>query len=75
MRALASMVEGPSPSTLRFRRRKIVNASAPPTALRAVPPPRFAGRDEKRDRATTSSTPLFDAIDRSGHSCRLVERI
>jgi hypothetical protein len=38
-----SVVEGASDSTLRCRIRTIVEARAPPTALRAVPPPRYRG--------------------------------
>ena len=43
---MRSMVEGACDATRGLRRRRFVTADAPPTALRAVPPPRYAGRDE-----------------------------
>jgi hypothetical protein len=45
---MRSMVEGASRATPLFRRKNFVDAGAPPTALRAVPLPAIAGRDEER---------------------------
>jgi hypothetical protein len=40
---MRSMVEGAQAMKNILRRRRGVYASAPPTALRAVPPPRYRG--------------------------------
>jgi hypothetical protein len=40
---MRSVVEGALAVTKILRRQKCVDASAPPTALRAVPPPRYRG--------------------------------
>ncbi len=47
---MRSMVEGASESELRFLHRRIVEARAPSTALRAVPSPVFTGEDESLHR-------------------------
>ena len=43
---MRSMVEGAREFKVSRHRRTLVDDDAPPTALRAVPPPRFAGREE-----------------------------
>jgi hypothetical protein len=56
---MRSMVEGASDETFHFPRRRIVEADAPSTALRAVPLPRLHGGGKRKPRKSRLQVPSF----------------